>query len=246
MRTYRNTNNTCDNTSGRRMRRIVSQVAAALAASGGLAVRTTSSSGSCGVPRTTTLDCNSNTPCMDFLTCQTKEAQNAANRTGYYQAADFPTLAPQAQTSAAVLTAMSTSLGAIDSMLMTGRWRTVVITDLTSTLASLDSFLVVVKVAGIVRFSLNGGRFARSNANSSTQACGFSVCAGPFETVSITFVNNSGAAFGAADQATVEVRTFYAGEDGFNCSPNCVETPPAEEGCECIEPGASAGFEEVL
>lgn len=245
MRTYRtnNSNSNCNN-DGRRMRRIVTQVAAALAASGGLTVRTTG--GACGVPRQSTSDCNSTTPCMDFLTCQTKEAQNAANRTGYYQAANFPALAPQAQTSAAVLTAMSTTLGAIDSMTMTGRWRTVVITDLTSTLTSLDSFLVVVKVAGIVRFSLNGGRFARSNANSSTQACGFSVCAGPFETVSITFVNNSGAAFGATDQATVEVRTFYAGEDGFNCSPNCVEEKPPSEECECIEPGASTGFEEVL
>lgn len=110
--------------------------------------------------------------------------------------------------------------------------RTLVITDLVSTISSLDGVRVRILVGdattGREVDSFNGGRFARGNANDCTTACGFGACVGPIETLTLIVTNTTGAAFAATDTMRIDVRSIYRGEDGFSCG-------------DCIQPGTLPG-----
>lgn len=113
--------------------------------------------------------------------------------------------------------------------------RTLVISDLVSSIgsANLDNLRVTLLIGdnttGREVDSFNGGRFARTNANDCTTACGFGACVGPIETLTIRFTNISAAALAAGSTANVDVRSIYRGEPGFSCG-------------DCYQPGQQAMF----
>lgn len=214
--------------------------------SGGFMTRRNPATGSCGTPtQAHPKACDGAQACRPepLLSCETRQLQDASNRTAYYTPS-VAGLAAGATTPAAAFATVP-AIGALDFLNLSGRARTVYLTDFVSSIASLDGMLVIVAVAGVVRFSLNGGRFARGNANTSTQACGLYVCAGALETVSVTVFNQSGAAFGVVDTARIETRTVFDGEDGYMCQP-CAPQQADCQKCAGEESGASASFEEVL
>lgn len=235
MKVYNQRNHRTCRTGDTRTDRIVAQVLAAVRANGGLTTSRSPRDASCGTQvRPPAMDCK--TACTDLLlSCETTNAQNSANRTAYYAPA-IGGLAVNGTTPAAPFAAVP-AIGALDFLNLSGRSRTVYLTDLTSTLTNLDDMLIIVAVGGVVRFSLNAGRFARANANGSTTACGLYVCAGALETVSITVFNQSAAAFGAGDSARVETRTMFPGEPGYMCSP--CSPAPCSDGCGGDENGVN-------
>lgn len=235
MKTYSQTNNIdLSNIDGRVLRRILRQLQM-----NGVPTRRTAGFDACGTPTRTSV-CTENVCKPDILlSCETKQARLSANRTAYY---NLPTGGLAAgSTSTAATFASVPAVGALDYFSLLGQSRTVYLTDLVSTLSNLDTMLVIVSVAGVVRFSLNGGRFSRANANTSTGACGLYVCAGALEAIQVVVYNQSAAAFLATDTAHLETRTVWDGEPGFMCTP-CTPAPDAAD-CSCGTAGASAGFD---
>lgn len=216
MRTYNNRN----------IERIARQVAAAMRA--GVRVSTAFDPPSATPQYPGGPPCGGTQVCQDGVSWQTKQFQNAANRTAIYTA----TIAGLAA-GASVNVAFSATLspGAVDSLPANGRWRTVVIDDLVSSLASLDSVRVTMTVGGGARFSFYGGRFSRNNANDCTTACGFGACAGNQESIVITITNVTAAVIGAGETLSLETRVYYQGEKGFICN---------QDGS-CAEPGTTTG-----
>lgn len=232
MRLYNNRSNT------NRIDRIARQVAAALAAGGGIRVSTAFD------PSPATPTYPGGNPCggalqtcSDGVSWQTKQAQNAANRTAIYTA-DIGGLAAGASVTAAF--SATQSPGAVDSLPANGRWRTVTIDDLVSSLASLDSIRVTYSVGGVARFSFYGGRFSRNNANDCTSACGFGACAGNQEAITITVTNVTAAAIAAGETLSIETRVYYQGEKGFTCGTDgsCIEPAATTSvACDCDDGG---------
>ena len=99
--------------------------------------------------------------------------------------------------------------------------RTIVISDLVSTVTNLDNLRVIVSVGGVEKFQFNGGKFSRGNANACVTACGYGVCLGPIESFVVT-VKNQGGALAATDSMTLDLTSIYPGEPGYMCGP-CVE-----------------------
>lgn len=185
--------------------------------------------------------------CADNVSKQTKLAVIAGNRTSLYTA-DLNALAPNTP----VTLVHDPSEGG-NVFTGSGMWRTVYLTDLVSALTSvlpatgLDAIRVKVFVGGIQRMSFAGGRFARSNANDCSTACGLYVCAGPQETISVTVTNVTGAAFAATPiPTTLETRTVYQGEEGFMCGADGSCVPQSDEhGADGGGSCESCGGEEV-
>jgi hypothetical protein len=94
--------------------------------------------------------------------------------------------------------------------------RVIMLSDLIASLTSLDEARIVVTVGGQVKVDIFGGRFARGNANDCTTSCGLGVCAGPIEAVTVTVTNQSGLAWLATATMTLQTRTIYTGEPGYD------------------------------
>jgi hypothetical protein len=92
-----------------------------------------------------------------------------------------------------------------------------VIDDFVAALASnnLDTLEIFVKLNGVTRLDIFGGRFGRNNASCVT-ACGLAVCVGPMDTVTVVVKNISAAALNATDAATLQYHPIFPGEPGFD------------------------------
>lgn len=240
MKTIRNTNMSSSNNNRRIVDRIARQVLLAMQG-GGLRVNTAFDPQPATPQYPGGPPCGGTQVCRDGVSWQTQQSQNAANRTAIYTA---PINGLAAGASVSVTFSATLSPGAIDSLPANGRWRTVAVDDLVSSLASLDSVRITYSVGGASRFSFYGGRFSRSNANDCTTACGFGACAGPQESITITVTNVTASPFGAAETLSLETRVYYQGEKGYvcetdgSCAPS-VDTQATD--CDCSGGGAEVG-----
>lgn len=130
--------------------------------------------------------------------------------------------------SLAGLTGLAAGASVTVSIPPNGLERTIVLSDLISSLASLDNISITAAASGVEKFSLNGGVFSRGNANACTTSCGYGVCLGPVETLTLTVVNQTTAAFAAGTSGTLSAQSIYRGEPGFLCT-DCIPAGSAAD-----------------
>lgn len=105
-----------------------------------------------------------------------------------------------------------------------------------------DSFRVNVYVNGRERVSFLGGR-VRTTATCNT-LCGWCVCVGALETLTVTYTNLSGQEVPPGVSATIEWVRWFPGEEGYSCTPcSACHKPKAQ--CGCKRPPLSHGLAEV-